>query len=870
MNLKLRRKCKVMLLIMTLLVGLLAHYELKADTFYEASFDDLKTDIESLPAGSHDIYIVADIHFSNEITIPQDVEVNLKSETTRVTLLRDPYYTGPLFYITNENARLNVSNLIISGNDDGDGRAVDGEIFLVGETNNTLSLNQDSEIIDCNFIVSGGVIHNMAGTVYIKDNAKIHNNRVVDSGGVILAESELAKTYIMDDAQIYNNYANGSNSHGAAFVNKGSAYISGDVKIYYNHSSQKGGAIYNTVSDNDAPGVLEISGNVEIYDNFANEAGGAIYNSSTLTIKDDVNIHDNSANRGGAIVMDAEHGGSINISTTISGNVEIYDNYAYEDGGAIAVGLYHDDDQKENSNYELTIKDNVNIYQNTALDRGTGGAIIGFNNSIININDNVEFNDNKSIYGNGGAIALFDKNQATITDNVTLHDNYGDHGSGGAIYVGDDSSLIIQDDVELFNNSIVTVGEFGGAIMGDIDSNIEIKNNVKIYNNQAPYGGAMAIYGHTEIKNNVEITDNTASVYDGGALYIDGEANETIISGNVLFSNNKALSQSGINYDGGAIYINSDVKKAVEIKDTVRFLDNEAAGNGGAIFTDYYEMLMVDKDVIFSNNKAGVGYNDDVSTDNPAIYAIYETNIKVPNTKWSDGRTYGYNNYDINYQGANEAFLVKYDAGLGNGPVPASKAHPATSNVNVDFSVIPTLKDHKFIGWSTHPIHVEGDKPEYPINGNANSFEMPNEDITLYAMYGHAFLIETEVVGGTIDASAYVLDGENHTVNFKANKNYHLSKVIVDGKEIMLRGLQGEKYEFTNVLASHKIKVIYELNKDNNNDNNNNNDSNNKEINNNKKNKVPNGGNDYLSYLGLLASMMAILGTGIYYQKIKE
>ncbi|MDR3215121.1 MAG: hypothetical protein LBT75_02450 [Bacilli bacterium] len=870
MNLKLRRKCKVMLLIMTLLVGLLVHCELKALEYHENNFGDLKRDIEALPAGNHDIYIVNDFQFTNVINIPKDVEVNLKSDTTRVTLLRESHYIGPLFYITNANARLNVSNLIISGNGNGGGLPVDGEIFKVGKANNFLSLNQDSEIMNCNSEDFGSVISNIAGTVYIKDNAKIHDNWIFDGGGVILAETELAKTYIMDDAQIYNNYANGSNSHGAAFVNAGTAYISGNVKIFNNITKFKGGVIYNIENTNSGvPAVLEISGNVEIYDNFAKEAGGAIYNSSTLTIKDNVNIHDNSATRGGAIVMDAEYGGSINISTTISGDVKIANNEAHEDSGAIIVGFYSKDDQKENSNYELTIKDNVKINNNISSQSGAGGAILGLNKSTININDNVEINNN-SVYGNGGAIALYGKNQATITDNVTLHDNHGDKARGGAIYVGIDSSLIIKDDVELFNNSIANMSDLGGAIMGDLDSNIEIKNNVKLYNNVAPYGGAVAIYGHTEIKDNVEITDNTASVYDGGALYIDGEANETIISGNVLFSNNKALSQLRKNADGGAIYITPDVKKAVEIKDTVRFLDNIVTGNGGAIFTAYYEMLKVDKDVVFSNNKAGVGYNDDVATDNPAIYAIYETNIKVPNTKWSDGRTYGYNNYDINYQGANEAFLVKYDAGLGNGPVPASKAHPATSNVNVDFSAIPTLKDHKFIGWSTKPIHVEGDKPEYPINGNAHSFEMPNEDITLYAMYGHAFLIETEVVGGTIDPSAYVLDGENHTVNFEANKNYHLSKVIVDGKEIMLRGLQSEKYEFTNVLASHKIKVIYELNKDHNNDNNNNNDLNNKEINNNKKNKVPNGGNDYLSYLGVLASMMAILGTGIYYQKIKE
>ncbi|MDR3215048.1 MAG: hypothetical protein LBT75_02055, partial [Bacilli bacterium] len=82
--------------------------------------------------------------------------------------------------------------------------------------------------------------------------------------------------------------------------------------------------------------------------------------------------------------------------------------------------------------------------------------------------------------------------------------------------------------------------------------------------------------------------------------------------------------------------------------------------------------------------------------------------------------------------------------------------------------------------------------------------------------------------------------------------------------EIDISTITGDYYEFLNVTSKHSIKVIFEKEaKDDN-----------KEIDTGKDNKdkkkIPPGGNEYLSYLGILFSLMSILGTGVYYQKIKK
>ena len=63
--------------------------------------------------------------------------------------------------------------------------------------------------------------------------------------------------------------------------------------------------------------------------------------------------------------------------------------------------------------------------------------------------------------------------------------------------------------------------------------------------------------------------------------------------------------------------------------------------------------------------------------------------------------------------------------------------------------------------------------------------------------------------GGTISPSGNVSveKGKSSTFTFSANKNYKVSKVYVDGKEIKVKN---NKYTFENVASDHKISVTFE------------------------------------------------------------
>ncbi|MDR3214743.1 MAG: hypothetical protein LBT75_00485, partial [Bacilli bacterium] len=104
------------------------------------------------------------------------------------------------------------------------------------------------------------------------------------------------------------------------------------------------------------------------------------------------------------------------------------------------------------------------------------------------------------------------------------------------------------------------------------------------------------------------------------------------------------------------------------------------------------------------------------------------------------------------------------------------------------------------------------------------------------------------------------INGDNIRIHFKGHKGYKLKKIIIDGKEIDISTITGDYYEILNVTNKHSIKVIFE--KEEKDDN--------KEIKTGKDNKdnkkIPPGGNENLSYLGILLSVI-VLGSSLYYQK---
>ena len=88
------------------------------------------------------------------------------------------------------------------------------------------------------------------------------------------------------------------------------------------------------------------------------------------------------------------------------------------------------------------------------------------------------------------------------------------------------------------------------------------------------------------------------------------------------------------------------------------------------------------------------------------------------------GEVLGKNNNIIRKQ-------VSYNANGGTGDVPASKTKRSGTTVEVNLSTVPTREGYGFAGWATS---ASATTPTYTSEGTT-SFTMPEEDVTLYAVW---------------------------------------------------------------------------------------------------------------------------------------
>ncbi|MDR3215041.1 MAG: InlB B-repeat-containing protein [Bacilli bacterium] len=713
--------------------------------------------------------------------------------------------TGQMNVPTNANINLmGANNTIMLIRDE----KYDDLFFNLSQGNTNLNIT--SLIIDGNkdkitALTWGRIfmIQPQSTTVTVGKDAIIRNQKTIgNNGSVAWIESGILE--FVDNAKLCDN----ESSHAVIYANGTmSSVIFRDNSEAFNNKAINGTDTWVDSAVLINNGETLITGYARIHNNESYGSIGAIWNtySGTLIIEGNSSIDNNRAGkRIGAIYN--------NNTLIIRESANIHNNSAQEDVGGILSSFYSQTGQPTDGLVTLTIRDNAYISHNNSQD-------------------------------NYGAIFIDVDSEAYISDSVHLQSNESKM-NGGAIGVGKSSSLFIDGDVFFDYNGAAS----GGAIYSE---------------------GTLDISGDTIILGNYTTGGDTNIPAHGGALKLVGKDNSTTISGQVNFEGNNTDQRSTNVGNGGAIFISSDVGNPVQISDDVIFRSNTAVGDGtrtghgdgGAIYTEKYENLMVGKKVNFIDNQAGSYSNIDLPNLDPANYAIYQTNIAVPNNKWTNNYTYGYNNYDINYKSLTKEHLLKYDLNGGQGTLPNEQKIQENDQVIVDFTMEPTLSNHKFLGYSTDENDT---KAMYTSNGT-KSFNMPNHDVTLYAIYTPYFTIETSIEGGVIDKSPEVLKGENIKINFKGNDGLLLSKIIVDDKEVKLPKVISGSYEFKNVTKNHTIKVIFskDLNFDNNNDypNDNNKIPDNK---NNNMGNTPQTGNNVLSYVLLLVSITSLL-SGLFY-----
>ena len=270
-------------------------------------------------------------------------------------------------------------------------------------------------------------------------------------------------------------------------------------------------------------------------------------------------------------------------------------------------------------NADVTLS--VNTFTQNRASRSPGGAIIAYNNTVLNFS----------------GINNFINNSAR---------------SGGAIYTSHNTVLSFNGTSNFINNS-GGEGSAGGAIYILINATIRTCSGTNNFiNNFAQYGGAIfALYYNTVL--NFSGTNNfinNSAVGSGGAIYTYDTIN---FNGTNNFINNSAYRGSG-----GAIY--ALYNTVLSFSGINNFLDNIAI-SGGAIYAEFNTTLTFNGTINFTSN----GFHQDRidtlttgSTKGGGVYMGFRSTFSIlPNTTvyWENnhaslgGAIYVYDNIPISY-----------------------------------------------------------------------------------------------------------------------------------------------------------------------------------------------------------------------------
>ena len=333
-----------------------------------------------------------------------------------------------------------------------------------------------------------------------------------------------------------------------------------------NAKSTIGGAIYNQ-------GQLIIK-NCIFEDNTASVYGGAIgsVGTGTVDISDSFFNYNTALKEGGAIYAT----GNLTIKNTeFNANTVTYSNESEGSyGGAISVNGAE--------KFEIVDSDFV---ANTATpdNHGYGGAI--YSDSMIVTVSGTNFKSNRGFIG--GAVFLEGVDQdVPVFDDCLFEENIALQ--SGAIQVISSKNLRVKDTTFKKNKAfsdryIEQYADFGaGAVIGCADGSDAVIyiNGSKFIENDVTSGpvpnsgfGAAVVSTGSVIVDNSEFTGNKAGKFATIRVYHgDGELRVT----NSNFTGNTAT-------EGDAAVIFASAGKNVYV-DNSRFVDNTAAGNGGAIY----------------------------------------------------------------------------------------------------------------------------------------------------------------------------------------------------------------------------------------------------------------------------------------------
>lgn len=536
----------------------------------------------------------------------------------------------------NGAGEMTVSNALLSNNK-AQGKAADqggGAIYNLSGVLSVFSSELNDNSAD-SASASGGAILNDVGATLVVQESTFSNNFSKRAGGAIEDNSGAMGGVTLSNNVFDSNKTMSSPGNGGAFhiTGPGNATITGDVYTN-NEAAAEGGAVWN------GAGNMTIT-NVTIANNKAhgkesNQGGGGIYNLSGQIVLSESMIMNNAADSasgsGGGILNDV--GASLSIlNTTIKGNTSKRAGGGIEDvSGAgsevILQNVILDSNITMSSPgnggaIHITGDGNMTIVGGSAtgnIASAEGGAFWNGLGEMIVSGVTFESNIANGILANQGGGAIYNLRGSLTVDNSIFLDNHADSlsGSGGAILNDSAATMVVSNSTFELN----TASRAGGAIE-DVSGNSTVSQvflNNFIGNSTGTMpgnGGAIHITGNGDmIVAGGEFNNNVAGA-EGGALW-NGTGSMQVFR--VGFDNNEAKGD-GADQGGGAIYSKAGV---LAISGQSIFSNNKAtgtSGSGGAILTDIGTSLSVDSASFRSNtaNRAGGAIEDNSGADSLAI-----------------------------------------------------------------------------------------------------------------------------------------------------------------------------------------------------------------------------------------------------------
>ena len=227
-------------------------------------------------------------------------------------------------------------------------------------------------------------------------------------------------------------------------------------------------------------------------------------------------------------------------------------------------------------------------------------SVIVFYGQIMFINNNIEV----------GYTLSLDRCYFNLSGNISFVNN-----TGVTITVFNSANNYISGNLSYINNTFIEDGA-----MKFVHSTSNISGTASFVNNSAPQGGSLIqLYNEATcyIPGNISFLQNAVYaisdshsqfIYvNGGTAFLVTGRSTLVISGTASFVHNRAITPTGIqrSNNGGAIYATHSSKVTFEESSNILFIENFAAGVGGAISISDSNLIMYGG-VLFERNSANV------------------------------------------------------------------------------------------------------------------------------------------------------------------------------------------------------------------------------------------------------------------------